>query len=422
MNRFHYLSGIDWVIHGLDRSIRQTSGLGNWSQIVFELAGKLDFESFCSSAQRYASAFPVLQGRAVRGWQLAPVWKTPRRIKKIKVAVEKHHLPDDASFETVVEQLGQCVTAPPGTPGHYVGFNILYTADKTYLAFRFDHRLFDARGAELFIQGLVEMRDTGYKMEAQKSNLRPWVKKFKSGQQVVRMLRRRQDVAAPLQLQSSSSSSTLRFTVVSLNQKSCDALMNRAYEEAGYLMLTPWLAARITDLLNKSGRSPGGQVIPCAIDQRSDTNREMFFNHVSFIYFARAAGEEEDCPKLFSRQFYEQVQRGMPHHFENAWKLARIVPLALYGKLLRRSLRSFAGTFNLANAGDGLSPIQSIAGLAVENAFHMPMVPPAPGLGFFINTFQGRLNLCFTSIRSVLNDAEHTELIAWLKKELFEPG
>jgi len=422
VSRLRYLKGIDWVIHGLDRSIRQTSGLGNWSQIVFELDGQLDFESFRSVAQDYVSSFPVLHGRTVRGWQLAPAWRIPRGIKDVKLSVETHRLPDNAPFEAVVEKLGQCVMALPGTPGHYIAFNILYSGEKSYLAFRFDHRLFDARGAELFIRGLMEMQRPEYKMEPQKAHLRPWIEKFKSGQKILRMLRSQQDIATPFQLQPNGSSTTLRFSVISLNQDESEILTNRAYKEAGYLMLTPWLAARIATQLDALGCPLGGQLIPCAIDQRKDKNSELFFNHVAFIYLARASGEGAECPKRFSRQFYEQIQQGLPQHFENAWKLARIIPLALYGKLLHGALKKFAGTFNVANVGDGLSSIQSIAGLTINNAFHMPMIPPATGFGFFINTFQGRLNLCLTSASRILSDDEHSELTQLLKRDLLSPS
>jgi len=146
---------------------------------VLELDGELDFDDFRSAVQRYASAFPVLQGRAVRGWQLVPLWKMPVRRKQSVVSVEKQVLPDDVSVEDVIKRLGKCVTVASGTPGRYIGFNLLCTAQKTFLAFRFDHRLFDARGAELFFQGLVRAMQNadceldGLPVFPEKANLRP---------------------------------------------------------------------------------------------------------------------------------------------------------------------------------------------------------------------------------------------------------
>jgi hypothetical protein len=451
VSRFRYLNGIDWVITGLDRSLRRTAGCGNWSQLVLELDGELDFEAFHSAVQRYASAFPVLYGHAVRGWQLVPVWKMPVCRKRTSVSVEKQILPDDVSFESIVERLGQCVAVAPGAPGRYIGFNMLYAAQKTFLAFRFDHRLFDARGAELFFQGLVgEIRDAGCGMRRrdsecemdvrsvfpEKAHLCPWIEKFKSGRHIVRMLHQQRNTAAPFHIESPTPNSEPRishpasrihpfqFTLIPLSKPESDALINRAYDQAGYLMLTPWLAACMTDalgnVLEAAGRPLGGYVIPCSVDLRADSQEKMFFNHVAFICLCRPAGEgtAEEWPQRFARQFFEQVRGNIPRHFENAWKLARIIPAPLFGKLLGGSLKSFAGTFSMASVGAGLSTVKSVAGTPVLNVFHMPLVPPAPGLGFFANTFAGRLNFCLTSYSGVLSAKEHDELAELLKQKL----
>jgi hypothetical protein len=277
VNRVRYLNGIDWVIAGLDRSLRRATGCGNWSQLVLELDGELDLESFRSAVQRYASAFPVLYGRAVRGWQLAPLWRMPVRRKRSTVFVEKQVLPDDVLWEDVVGRLGRCVAVPPGSPGRYIGFNLLCTTKKTFLAFRFDHRLFDARGAELFIQGLFRYFSDGtlalpplVHVSPEKPNLRPWIEKFKSGEHIVRMLHQQRHTAAPFDIDARTSSfvPNFRFTLISLSKPETDALTRRAYEQAGYLMLTPWLAACMTDalgnVLQASGRPLKGYVIPCS--------------------------------------------------------------------------------------------------------------------------------------------------------------
>jgi len=437
VTRFRYLNGIDWVVTGLDRSLRQAAGSGNWSQIVMELDGRLDFESFRNGVQRYASAFPVLQGRAVRGWQLVPVWKIPKRSRPVSVPIKKHLLPDDASFETVTERLGQCVTVASGTPGRYIGFNLLYAGAKTFLAFRFDHQLFDARGAELFIQGLIRHLNAEsesplprVEVPPQKPCLPPWIPKFKSGQQVVRMLHRQRHEAAPFNLTPGfQQSPSFRFSVIPLDRAKSDRLLDRAYKEAGYLMLTPWLADRMTAALDRlnpaAGEKMNGYMIPCSADLRSGSNPQMFFNHTAFICLHRPkeSSGEEGWARHFSQQFFEQVKADMPRHFENAWKLARIIPASLFGRLLRKELNPFAGTFSMASVGAGLSAIEAVGGgCAVQNVFHMPVVPPAPGLGFFANSFQGCMNFCLTSAGSTLSDREHAELTRLLTSDLLSPS
>lgn len=435
MSRYRYLNGIDWVVTGLDHSLRQTGGSGNWSQLVLELDGIPDIERFSAAAQRYAASFPVLQGRAVRGWQLVPVWKMPNRTKPVPLPFESRVLPEHTGFPEITKELGRCLTVPPGSPGRYIGFTLLTAGTKSWLAFRFDHRLLDARGAEFFLERLIRYVESGdetppalYHAPEQKACLAPWIPKFKSGQHIVRLLHAQRHEAAPFELSAREcSASGLRFTVIPLNEEHSDRLRNRAYEEAGYLMLSPWLASCVSghleNLMSRSGRMLGGFMIPCSADLRTENNPELFFNHVGFICFSRPKGEppQGGWARHFSRQFIEQVKNEIPRHFENAWKLSRILPAPLYGRLLRGPLKSFGGTLSMASVGDGLSVITSIGTSRVKNAFHMPMIPPAPGIGFFVNTFKNRLNICISLSASVLSDAEHEAFIDLLRNELAAP-
>lgn len=434
MNRYRYLNGIDWIIAGLDRSLRQTAGCGNWAQLVLELDGTPDVERFRVAAQAYASSFPVLLGRAVRGWQFVPVWKFPRKGRVCPIRVDELELPAGASLDAVTEQLGRCVCAPPGKPGRYIRFSLLRTGDKSFLAFQFDHRLFDARGAELFFTGLIQYFNSGetcppptFELPMQKACLPPWVPKFQSGRQIVRLLHSQRRDAAPFHLAASGKPpGTFRFSVIRLDDSQSDVLRNRAYAEAGYLMLTPWLADQMTraldQLLTEQGRPLNGYMIPCSADLRGGEGAPpVFFNHVAFICLWCSSGFGEagkNRARQFSDQFIDQVRRNMPRHFENAWKLARILPAGLFGRLLRRELNVFAGTFSMASVGEGLSGIAPPGGCPVKNAFHTPVVPPAPGLGLFVNSFCGRLNLCVTSTGAVLSDTEHNRLLEILRTGL----
>lgn len=432
MNRYRYLNGIDWIITGLDQSLRQTAGIGNRAQLVLELDGRPDTEKLRAAARRYASAFPVLQGRSVRGWQLVPVWKIPRRIQPVDIPVSETALDRDASFENISAALGSGVAFPAEQADFHIGFHLFYCDTKTFLAFHFDHRLFDARGAELFFLGFVDYLNSGktdipdqVEVPYQKPCLPPWIPKFKSGQKVVRMLHSQRRETAPFHFEPKKESGlALRFSVLPLSREQSDRLLNRAYDEAGYLMLTPWLAEKmvgaVEQLLAGQGRSLNGYVIPCSADLRDGSDPARFFNHVAFICLSRKNGPapEKGWAQHFSAQFVEQVKEDMPRHFENAWKLARIIPAGLFGRLLRNQLKQFAGTFSMASVGDGLSAVDAVAGCPVRNAFHMPVVPPAPGLGFFANTFQGRLNICVTSSDGVLDRAEHEQLAEQLKTRL----
>jgi hypothetical protein len=92
----------------------------------------------------------------------------------------------------------------------------------------------------------------------------------------------------------------------------------------------------------------------------------------------------------------------MPLPFPYCW-----AALCAAGSLFR------SGRFRAA----GLSDFKAVDGCPVKNAFHTPMIPPAPGLGFFVNSFRGRLNICLTSTGAVLSRFEHNRLLELLQAD-----
>lgn len=419
-----YLNGIDWVVAGLMHELEHCAGIGNWSQVVVQLEGELDDDTFCAAVQRFHAAHPILQGKTVRGWQLAPCWKIPRLRHGHPPLIPywRRSMPQDTPVDDVLRELQQSLILPPGKPGAYTGFTSLRRGAETFLAFRFDHRLFDARGAELFLRALVEYAQSGTSAApppqvcvAEPAHLRPWKTKFESGKQVLRMLRR-QRAHAPFRLpQRSSCAGAHRFSLLALDDDQTARFIDQAYEQAGYLMLTAYVAAKALEAVDaflRAHREPlAGYMIPCSTDLGRQMPSEPYFNHVALTCFSTAAGGDPPTwPRLFARQFFEQTRDNMPGHFENAWKLARILPAPLFGKLLLGPFRDFAGTFSLANVGGGLSDLTAMGGCRVHNVFHMPLVPPVPGLGFFLNSWQGRINLSLVSFDTVLSAAEHEQL------------
>lgn len=426
MKSRRYLSGADWILNGLAHAAQQTAQTGNPFQIVLELDGSLDDESFRGAVQVYCAGNPVLNGRVRRAWNLAPYWQ-PRRCKE-PIPVDRVDLPPNSSEQDVLNALGEHLIVPLSSPR--LSFRLLQPgAEKTFLAIRFDHRLFDAQGAERFVLGFQEFLAGGNvepfaqrSVSGKPAGLRPWKEKFISGQAVNR-LRIEQSECSPFQRPCRREMEPrFCFSQITLTREETEALIVRAYKEAGYLMLTPYLAAQTLQVVHRitSSAEPElkGYVVPCSVDAGRDD--ELFFNHLSFVCLSSTVEKisAPDLARTLSRQFYRQVQAGLPAHFENAWKLLRIVPLPVLGALLRGPLRTFMGSFSLAHVGDGLSRLNSWMGLPVQNAFHMPLVPPLPGLGFFANTVGGRLNLCITSYSGVLSDAGHEELTAAMRKAL----
>ncbi len=435
MRRVRYLNGMDWVVTGLMHELWQCAGTGNWSQVVVQLAGELDDEAFCAAVQRFHGAHPILQGKTVRGWQLAPCWIIPRSRHghRPPIPYVRRSMPADTAMENVVRDLQHALMLPPGYPGSYTGFTSLRRGGETFLAFRFDHRLFDARGAERFLLALIEYAESGSHAPpppqthvAESAHLRPWKEKFESGRRVLQVLRK-QRVHTPFRLpRRATSVGAFRFSLLALDSEQTARLIDRAYEQAGYLMLTPYVVAKALEAVDaflRTRREPlAGYVIPCSTDMRQSPS-DAYFNHIALTCFSTAAGADPTTwASLFARQFYEQTRDRMPSHFENAWKLARILPASVYGTLMSGLFRDFAGSFSVANVGGGLSDLTSMGGCHVRNVFHMPLVPPAPGLGFFLNSWQERINLTLVSFDAVLSAAEHDDVFRHAVNLFLPPG
>lgn len=435
MSRYRYLNGIDWVIHGFHQSMCQTAGTGNWAQIVLELDGHFNVTQFRRAARRYASRYPEFQGRAVRAWNLVPMWKYPKTGRMAEFDITHIQLKDE-SFPAVLQQLRNHVAAAPGGPGRYIAFIILELPGRTYLGFRFDHRLFDAHGAETFLAGMMHCLDRPSSNEEAdispeiptSCGLSPWKEKFISGRHVVRMFHRFRGAEEHFQWPAVDTfHSEYSFELLHFDSRESEALIEKAYQEAGYLMMTPWLASKMVAAVKKMNlpaHHPKGFVIPCSIDMRQAGRKEkdpLFFNHVSFVCLAhnKTSPQNETCARQFSAQFYEQIQQGIPGHFENSWKLARIVPKNLYGRLLRKELQVFSGTFSMGNVGGGLSDLKYCMGNPVRNIFHMPLIPPMPGLGLFANTYRDRFNICMVAVSHVFTGEELERLSHILRKKLF---
>ena len=62
--------------------------------------------------------------------------------------------------------------------------------------------------------------------------------------------------------------------------------------------------------------------------------------------------------------------------------------------------------------------LAAFCGSPVRNLFHMPRVPPAPGLGFFFSTWGDRLHLSVSALEGLLSTAEMTTALEHIENLL----
>jgi len=206
-----------------------------------------------------------------------------------------------------------------------------------------------------------------------------------------------------------------QYRLLSFSEQETGEIYERAYREAGYLMESPYLLAVIIQGMHELFRSRNGSgssyLIPVTMDLRpgKDPLQEVFFNYVSYLFYqvpAREANDRAGLIALLKQQMYDQVKSGFPRDLAEASLLTRIAPLPVLGKLLHLPLKGKMATFAFSHLGKSAYQHPAFMGKPIENLFHMPRVPVPPGLGFFSNYYNKRLNVVISYLNGLLTDPE----------------
>ena len=422
--RKRYLSGPDWVIATLDRMLKETTCSGNMSQIVLLLNAPLDGEMVRNRLNSFVARFPVLQGKVSRDSRLTPYWKIPPAVRR-DVAFKVTPVANLAVTEVLFTLLMEAANSSFRDAADHLAFHLFTAADRSVLAMTFDHRIFDARGAESFLQ-LFQQSLNGDEVSGDLSfsssmELTQWRKKFLAGRNVNRRiiaLSRSTPRALPVQ---AGRDKGFRFRLLSFDRDETAAIYDRAYREAGYLMESPFFLAAITrtmhDLFGARLGDGSSYLIPVTTDLRTGKSpmEEMFFNHVSYLFYQIPVAEGMAMPELvtaFKQQMYDQVKSGFPRDLAEASLLTRIAPLGLLGKLIHLPLKGKMATFVFSHLGKSSYRSREFMGADIGNIFHMPRVPTPPGLGFFSNTCDDRLNLVISYLDGLFTDEDLERLAA----------
>jgi hypothetical protein len=218
-----------------------------------------------------------------------------------------------------------------------------------------------------------------------------------------------------------------RFRLISFDKEETSAIYDRAYREAGFLMESPFFLAAITrtmhELFGERFGEGSSYLIPVTTDLRTgaDPLQETFFNHVSYLFYQIPVTAEMTMPELvtaFKQQMYDQVKSGFPRDLAMASLLIRIAPLGLLGKLFHLPMKGKMATFAFSHLGKSSYRSREFMGAEIANFFHMPRVPAPPGLGFFSNTCDDRLNLVISYFEGLFTDDDLELLVAGIRKNL----
>ena len=414
-----YLTGMDWIIGVLDCMTKRATGAGNSSQIILELEGIVDASSLCETVQAFAARFPVLAGRPARDMlNLAPFWKIDQHAGHCGVEI----LPEKSDAESAISALSRASNSPFSTEQDHLIFRLVHASpNRFFLGMVFDHRVFDARGAELFLDRLAgfaagETSPAAPELTSpfREPYLSNWSEKFASGRNVNRALRACA-AARPARFPLPAGGRNLQWRFQMLGAGESRSLTETAYALGGYLVKMPYLLALAVQAVDRifagRGYAPEHYLVPVSIDRRASSadSQHMFFNHISFLYFLlhrREFVSIETLVQSISRQMYEQTKAGLPGDFEQTMLLTRILPAGLLASFSQRLFSGNFGTFAFSFLGETGFRSRELLGHRIANLLHTPRVSTPPGLGIFLNEYAGRINVAVASVEGLLTAEE----------------
>ncbi|OGW29107.1 MAG: hypothetical protein A2X56_08405 [Nitrospirae bacterium GWC2_57_13] len=432
VNNKYFLSGFDWVMGVLDLIMKRTTCAGNASQIVLMLDAPIDERSFRTSMEGFLAGFPVVAGRVSRHWTLAPYWQMPGPKGKPSLSLTSTRI-DSAVERDLLAELTKFINTPFRSGRDHLVFHLVSSPGRQCLAMTFDHLLFDARGAEAFIslfqQYLAGRQGIGKNITLTRSiDLTQWKRKFLAGQAVNRkMIALSQEPIRALPIIGSCTGKGFKYRVLNFDREASARITDRAFDEAGYLMIMPYLFSGVIKavhaLFEARGAAPGAYVIPVSLDMRQakDIRQELFFNHNSMFFFQIRPADVDDRKRLINaikEQMYEQVQSRLPQKLWDASSLTRIAPLTLLNRIFRLPLDGKIASFCFSHVSKCTYDSHELMGSRITNVFHMPRTPVPPGIGVFFNSFDSRLNATISWLDGLFADVEMEDLERTLRDGL----
>lgn len=412
-----YLSGSDWVINTFDHLMKAKTCAGNMSQVVLQFDSLLDEDEVRTQVRRFVDQFPVVRGSVGRDLKLAPYWRIPSKVGREATFVV-HSVDDRLSDNAFLSSLEQSANAAFRDDSDHLAFHLFTGNERSMLAMTFDHRILDARGAELFLDLFQQsLKSGGPKVSgdiafSSSSALTNWSEKFLAGRNVNRRIMMLSKTATPEALPlPSGGDRSYHYHLLSFNEEETAGIYERAYAEAGYLMESPYLLSVIVqsmrDLFRSKQMNGASYLVPVTMDLRPgrDPLQEVFFNYVSYLFYQVPVPEADDRKGLIAvikQQMYDQVKSGFPKDLVEASLLTRIAPLPVLGKLLHLPMKGKMATFVFSHLGKSSYRHPVFMEKQIMNMFHMPRVPVPPGIGFFSNNYNNRLNLVISYLDGLL--------------------
>jgi len=185
-----------------------------------------------------------------------------------------------------------------------------------------------------------------------------------------------------------------------------------------------WRVALVGKAMTELWRRRDLADVPCLLPISVDVRPKgelgaTFGNHLAFHFARFRSSDTADVPALaqaLRRQMADAVRDGQIEanqvaleflHYQPLSRMLRVMPWTTGGELF---------SFNCADLADWPSALTECFGRKVVNAYHVPVVPPRPGIGVFFNRCGGRNNLVVSWIEGVVSEVEAARIIEVIRE------
>ncbi len=156
-------------------------------------------------------------------------------------------------------------------------------------------------------------------------------------------------------------------------------------------------------------------LLPVSVDQRPKGAPGPTFGSRLGFYFARfRPSEAADVPGLaraLRLQMADALRAGYIEANDAGMEFLQYLPLSTMLRVMPWTASGELFSFNCADLAEWPPALAQCFGRRVVNAYHIPSVPPRPGLGVFFNRCGSRNNLVVSWIEGVVERDDATRII-----------
>jgi hypothetical protein len=185
-----------------------------------------------------------------------------------------------------------------------------------------------------------------------------------------------------------------------------------------------WRVALVGKAMSELWRQRDLADVPCLLPISVDVRPKgelgaTFGNHLAFHFARFRSSQTADVPALartLRRQMADAVRDGQIEANQVALEFLQYQPLSRMLRVLPWTSGGELFSYNCADLADWPPALAKCFGRPVLNAYHVPVVPPRPGIGVFFNRCRGVNNLVVSWIEGVVTEGEASRIVEVIRE------